>query len=200
MYVPKHYQAPDEATLLAFMQRYSFATLVTAPGGQPVANHLPFVVSKPAQGPLVLTSHMARANSQWQHLAGHPALVIFTEPHAYISPRHYEQAVNVPTWNYIAVHATATARLLPNAAEQYQVLEDMIAAYEPEYLAQWRELPATYKERMRQAIVPFELHVTDLQAKFKLSQNRSEQERHTIAAALGQSPADVERQLAGYMS
>ncbi|GAB3840482.1 FMN-binding negative transcriptional regulator [Hymenobacter jeollabukensis] len=200
MYIPNSFRGPqDQAAVVAFMQRYSFATLVTAAAGPPTATHLPFTVRHSAAGEVVLTAHLARANAQWRELTAGPALVIFSEPHAYVSPRHYEQAQNVPTWNYIAVHAYGPVQLLEAEADKRRVLEDLIEATEPDYLPQWQGLPAGYQQRMLGAIVAFELTVKDLQAKYKLSQNRTAQEQQNLAAALAQSPDNLTRQLAGYL-
>lgn len=201
MYIPKPFRGPeDQAAVVAFMRRYSFATLVTAAAdAPPTATHLPFTVRQMPAGEVVLAAHLARANPHWRELTAGPALVIFAEPHAYVSPGHYEQAQNVPTWNYIAVHATGPVQLLAAEAAKRQVLEDLIEANEPAYLPQWQALPAEYQQRMLGAIVAFELTVTDLQAKYKLSQNRTAQEQRNVAAAFAQSPDDLARQLAAYM-
>nr|WP_262902615.1 FMN-binding negative transcriptional regulator [Pontibacter aydingkolensis] len=88
-----------------FMREFSFATLVTIQDNKPFATHLPFVVENRNEQ-LILQTHVAKQNPQWKDLkAGQEALVIFQEPHAYISPALYEKQLNVPTWNYCAVHA-----------------------------------------------------------------------------------------------
>ncbi|WP_400190518.1 FMN-binding negative transcriptional regulator [Hymenobacter sp. B81] len=200
MYIPRHFQGPEEPTVLVdFMQRHSFATLVTAASGLPVATQLPFTARLSAAGQVVLTAHLARANPQWRELTAGPALVIFSEPHAYVSPRHYEQTQNVPTWNYIAVHAYGSAQLLETESARRQVLEDLIQANEPEYLPQWQALAPDYQQRMLGAIVAFELTATDLQAKYKLSQNRTPAEQRALAAAFAHSGNASARQLADYM-
>lgn len=202
MYIPRHFQPADAepAALLAFMRRYSFATLVTAaPGAAPVATHLPFSAELAADGQLTLSAHLARANPQAQQLTHGPALVIFSEPHAYVSPRYYEQEQNVPTWNYIAIHAYGSVRLLPNEADQRRVLEALIEANEPEYLPQWQGLAPSYQQRMLRGIVAFELPVEEVQAKYKLSQNRTPLEQATIAEAFRRSPDPLARQLTAYM-
>lgn len=201
MYIPRHFQPPaDHAAVLAFMRRYSFATLVTAaPGAPPQATHLPFSVALDDDEQVVLSAHLARANPQWQQLTAGPALVIFSEPHAYVSPRHYAEAQNVPTWNYIAVHAYGPVRLLPEEADQRRVVEALIEANEPGYLPQWRGLDPAYQQRMLRGIVAFELPVTDLQAKYKLSQNRAPQEQATLTEAFHHSPDPLVQQLAEYM-
>ena len=104
MYIPKINLAPDEAEVIQFMQRFSFATIITAKNNYPIATHLPFLVQK-KEDKIILQSHFALANSQWKEIEKDEILVIFSEPHAYISASNYDTKENVPTWNYISVHA-----------------------------------------------------------------------------------------------
>jgi transcriptional regulator len=127
-------------------------------------------------------------------------LVIFTEPHAYISPSHYETEIVVPTWNYIAIHAYGVATLLESVEQKAELLKHTIEAFEPGYYQQWQKLPDDYKSRMMNGIVAFEIEVTDLQAKKKLSQNRTKTERENIINSLGQSVDSNIRDIADYMS
>ncbi len=185
MYIPQRFQFSERAELVAFMRAYSFATIITVgEGGRVVASHLPFVVEETAAGEILLTSHFARANAQWCSLETGEVLVVFAEPHAYISPQHYEKTLNVPTWNYVAVHAYTSARLIREEGEVFAVLEKMIQQYEANYQKQWSMLPQDYKDGLAKGIMAFELRVTDLQASRKLSQNKTENERQRIAQAL----------------
>jgi transcriptional regulator len=112
----------DKQEAVDFMQKYSFATIVTVENGIPSATHLPFIIDKRGDQ-VVLISHFAKANHQSADVFGCTALVIFTEPHAYISPAHYEKEQNVPTWNYLAVHAYGKATLIDEKVQVTQVLE-----------------------------------------------------------------------------
>ena len=199
MYTPTNYTAQNQAELIAFMQRYSFATVVTADAGLPVATHLPLVVSVQNEQ-IRISGHFAKANMQWQQLEkAKQVLMIFNEPHAYISPRHYDKEQSVPTWNYFAVHAYGSARLITDEAQGFAVLNDMIQTYEPEYQAQWDLLPDAYKLKMLNGIVPFVIVVDDLQASKKLSQNRSDTEKQRIITSLAASDDSNERAIAAYM-
>lgn len=104
MYIPNHYAIPHQAESIAFMKQYSFATLVTVKEGFPTATHLPFTISQKEEK-ILLRSHFAKANFQWKEIEESSCLVIFSQPNAYISPKYYEKELNVPTWNYVAVHA-----------------------------------------------------------------------------------------------
>lgn len=199
MYTPKHFQLTNEQEAISFMQRYSFATIVTATDNVPFATHLPFLVSK-RDDKIILSSHFAKANPQAAEIIGKEILVIFTEPHAYISPKHYEKETNVPTWNYIAVHAYGKATFLPEGEQTADLLVQMISNYEADYLTQWNSLSDEYKQRMMKGIVAFEIIVDDLQGKQKLSQNRTVTERESIINALGKSTDTTEAEIAKYMS
>lgn len=189
----------DKQEAISFMQKYSFATIVTVTNGIPSATHLPFIIEQRGDT-VVLISHFAKANHQSADVFGCTPLVIFTEPHAYISPAHYEKELNVPTWNYLAVHAYGKATLIDNKAQVAQILEKTISFYEADYLKQWNSLPDDYKSKMMNGIVAFEIVVDDLQGKSKLSQNRTEQERNNIISALAKSADKNEQEIADYMA
>jgi transcriptional regulator len=198
MYIPKINLLDDKQEAIAFMQRYSFATIVTVNDSTPTATHLPFVVSL-RDDELVLTSHFAKANPQANELLGGNSLVIFAEPHAYVSPKHYESQQNVPTWNYIAVHAYGKTTLIESIEEKAQLLEQTIRFYEDDYLEQWNNLSDDYKLKMMKGIVGFEIVVTELQGKKKLSQNRTEVEKARIINDLDKSDGSAAKAIADYM-
>lgn len=198
MYIPKINLLTDRAEIISFMKQFSFATIVTAKDGLPVASHLPFMVSI-KEDTVFLTSHFAKANEHWQHIEENAVLVIFSEPHAYISPTHYDNELNVPTWNYIAVHAYGTGTLITDTKATFEVLEATIDTYETIYRQQWNALPEDYKLKMSKGIVAFEVRVTDLQAKQKLSQNRSDKERKKIIETLLKSSNTNEKLMATFM-
>ncbi len=194
MYTPKLNLITDQQEAASFMQQFSFATVVTVNNGIPSATHLPFVVSQ-RDGHIILTSHFAKVNPQAVEIFGCKPLVIFTEPHAYISPRHYESEQNVPTWNYIAVHAYGTASIIDSPEAKAHLLEQTIQFYEADYLKQWNCLPQDYKLNMMKGITGFEIVVDELQGKKKLSQNRTETERANIITELSNSSLSAERML-----
>ncbi|MES2108356.1 MAG: FMN-binding negative transcriptional regulator [Bacteroidota bacterium] len=199
MYISSFNKFDGVEEAFAFMQRYSFATIITAKDDLPVATHLPFVVIK-VDDKLVLRSHFAKANPQAEDVVTGKSLVIFTEPHAYISPKNYEKEQNVPTWNYLAVHAYGNCTILDSEEQKASLLTETIKYYEADYLKQYDSLSDEYKQRMMKGIVAFEMVVDDLQAKKKLSQNRSEVEQANIIEHLGKSEDQNERDIARYMS
>lgn len=198
MYIPSTNQMNDRPEIVDFMRRFSFATIISTKQGTPVATHLPFV-TEDREGTLVLISHFARANDHWKYIENQTVLVIFTEPHAYISTAHYDKLLNVPTWNYVAVHAYGTVALMDGYEKTVAILEKTIDNYESAYQSQWNDFPDEYKMRMSKGIVAFELTVSDLQAKQKLSQNRSESEKQRIMAALAQSEDTNGKLIADFM-
>jgi transcriptional regulator len=175
MYTPGHFKVSDQSRLHEFMRRFSFATLISF-GPQPQISHLPFVVR--TEPTLLLVSHMARANPHWRSFAeACESLIIFQGPHAYVSPSLYESVQSIPTWNYSVVHAYGRAWVREDTAA---VLEEMIGFYDQAYLEQWNSLPDEYQEKMKSAIVAFEIQVERVEGKFKMSQNRSIRDQENI--------------------
>ncbi|GAB4124135.1 MAG: FMN-binding negative transcriptional regulator [Roseiflexaceae bacterium] len=189
MYIPRSFHEQCLEELLAFMQANSFITLVSVVDGVPYASHVPVAIREHT-GEVTLHGHLAKANPHWQHFGTGESLAIFTGPHAYISPTLYEKVESVPTWNYIAVHATGPVRSFQLADDQAALLASMellIQTYEHSYQQQWDSLSETFREGMLKGIVGFELQVAKLEGKYKLSQNRSMADRHSVARALLES-------------
>jgi transcriptional regulator len=195
MYIPRAFRNDNLDELVAFMQAHGFITLVSIREGAPFASHVPVAVRR--EGDVVtLHGHVARANPHWQAFGGSDTLAIFSGPHAYISPSHYERHENVPTWNYIAVHAWGPVRALhaaDDAGGLEQEVRTLIRAYDEAYEAHWESLSKRYREGMLQGVVGFTLMVTRLEGKYKLSQNRSVVDQHTVATALLSSDDAVTR-------
>jgi transcriptional regulator len=198
MYIPGHFKEEDHEQLIAFMREYNFASLVSVSGAKPIATHLPFVIRE-ENGKLFLVAHMAKANPQWETLSANEALVIFQGPHAYISPKHYEKQQNVPTWNYIAVHAYGNTRLISDSKELFALMETTIRSFESGFMSQWKDLSPSYVEGMLKAIVGFEIEVTKLEGKFKLSQNKTTTEQKNIIAELEDSKDPLKEGIASEM-
>lgn len=200
MYIPRHNQMPDKNEVIAFMNQYSFATIVSNHDGKITATHLPFVIEVKEDDEIIILGHFAKANPQWKSLEGQEVLILFTEPHAYISPRHYESKINVPTWNYIAVHAYGICKLVTDETLATEIIEKTIDTFESGYKAQWETLPKEYIKANLNAIVAFECIVYDLQAKKKLSQNKTENERKHIIDQFSQSKDMNEQTIAAWMN
>ena len=189
MYIPKAFREDDINTLHKLMREYGFATLITQHEGVPFATHLPFILDAQRGPNGTLLAHMARANPQWHHFASaQDVLVIFQGPHAYISPSWYEVELSVPTWNYAVVHAYGLPRLIEDQVKLYNLLKSLIHTHEAHFEKPWPfNLPDDYLQKMMHGIVGFEIEISRLEGKFKLSQNRTEAERENVIAALQES-------------
>lgn len=198
MYVPSHFSFTERAEIVSFMRRFNFAAVVSQVEGEPFATHLPFIVEERGEE-IWLQAHFAKANPQWRNLEGQMALVMFWEPHAYISPSLYSKELNVPTWNYAAVHAYGRAKLIHDEAAMFDLLEKQIQTYEAAYFEQWSRLPQDYKNAMLKGIVAFEMRVEKLEAKWKLSQNKPAQDRANVMAHLLESEDGTAREIGQMM-
>ncbi|AHF15383.1 FMN-binding negative transcriptional regulator [Niabella soli] len=200
MYIPAFNKMTDPDAIISFIKRFSFGTIITTEAtGRPVATHLPFLIEKTATG-LFLLSHFAKANPQWQQIAANKnILVIFSEPHAYISPTHYEQALSVPTWNYITVHLYGQGEVITDPQQVTELLDRTVENYEPAYKPTHDALPKDFIQKMSKGIVAFKIQVTDIQAKEKLSQNKTKREQEKIIRTLSASPLTTEQDIAKYM-
>jgi transcriptional regulator len=177
----------DTAKLVAFARAYPFATFVSAREGVPEATHLPVLVHE-RDGHLVLAAHMARANPHWRMFeTGGDALVIFQGPHAYVSPSWYEERLSVPTWDYLAVHARGPVKVL-EAADALHHVAELTSAHDPAEFERMRTLPHEWLETLVRGIVAFEVRVTSIEGRFKLSQNRTLAEQANVARELSSQP------------
>jgi transcriptional regulator len=199
MYISKLNQVSDRDQIVSFMKRFSFATIISTVDQVPQATHLPFTVVY-EDGIITLHAHFAKANSQWTNIERQKALVIFAEPHAYISPKHYDKLESVPTWNYYAVHAYGDCTLVQDRTEMVRSLEDMITTYEADYRVRWDSLSDSFKDKMLNGIVAFTMTVTEIQASQKMSQNKTVDEQHRIISELRASKDSSDTALAEYMT
>jgi transcriptional regulator len=200
MYTPAHFRLEGRAKIAAVIQANSFATLTTRGASGLTASHLPFLYDESAGPHGTLYAHLARANGQWKDFSGQPdaeALVVFQGEHGYISPTWYASYAtmqHVPTWNYEAVHAYGSPRVIEGEKRTVDILERTIRRYEAAGSTySVRRHPADFLARMVKAIVAFEIPVTRLEGKFKLSQNRTKADLAGAIAALEQAgdPASV---------
>jgi transcriptional regulator len=193
VYLPAAFRVDDRATLLAHAAGHPFATVVTAGPGGPAVSHLPLLVDA-ERG--VLQGHLARESEQLAHLeAGAVALAVFHGPHGYVSPSVYADPESVPTWNYVVVHARGRARVVDEAALR-AILAATVARFDA---TGWRL--STREETLRPlvaAIAGFEIAIERLEGKWKLSQNRSPEDRASVAAWLARGDASS-RELAEVM-
>jgi len=195
MYVPDAFREIRPEQLHDSMRQIGFATLVThGVQGDLDANHLPMLLEGN-----VLKGHVARANPVWKTGEG-AALAIFLGPHAYVSPGWYpskaETGKAVPTWNYISVHAKGRIRWIQDAGWLRAHVTALSQAHESPRPQPWtiEEAPENYITAMLRGIVGFELEITQLDGKYKLTQNRDEADRQAVADAYArEGRADMAR-------
>lgn len=172
MYNPRHFKCdnPDEA--FEFMDRYPFATLVSAAGGNPVISHLPLIPQSNGHK-IELIGHLARANPHWKVVAQSPTTAIFHGPHTFITPKWYAKN-DVPTWNYSAIHLTGTVELIENFDELEKCLKTLASHAEKHWPSGWNFfVPEDLRgDALSRAIVGIKIHVEQIDFKKKLSQNR----------------------------
>jgi transcriptional regulator len=202
MYIPPSFRVSDGATILSFIERYDFGTIVTSSASDGiVATHVPILVKRVGDR-VVLQGHVARANGHWRHFDGRTqALAIFHGPHGYVSPTWYTTAPAVPTWNYAVVHIHGR----PLATEDRQVasgiLEDLLRKYESHRARPYRteELDEKFYEAMLGRIVAFEMPMEKIESKFKLGQNRSKEDREGTINGLMAEGTPTAAALAAFM-
>jgi transcriptional regulator len=195
MYSPSYNRLEDRAELLEFMRANSFVVLITGTGGELHASHLPVQI-RVEKEQIILDMHMARANGQWKEFFDEEVMVVFSGPHAYVSPRWYEDQERVPTWNYAAVHAYGIPSIIAEKNLKYESQRRLVAMLDPQWLPRLDALRQEYVDNMLDGIVNFEIPVARLETRWKLSQNRSRQEQERIATQLERSSDSGERALA----
>lgn len=193
MYTPKSFEIKDRAVIKELIEENGFGLLVS-PGDPPEATHLPFLYAEGEGANGTLYTHLARNNPQWQALrTDQKVLAVFTGVHGYISPSWYEAKLSVPTWDYTAVHFHGLPELVEEPGEFRGLLERLVAFYEKHNGTSWSiDLPEDYLIKMMGAIVGVRIRITEVQAQFKLSQNRSVEEKKKVAAALRGKGPDYE--------
>lgn len=177
MYIPDSFDITDHNQLFEFIAANSFGQLVSTVEGRHFSSHIPFMVDEKKR---LLISHMAKDNPQWNCMAGQEVLVTFQEPHDYISPTWYASP-GVPTWNYQAVHIYGTAKILTEKDAITAILDDLTSCHESAYSTPWKP---EYSDKLLNHIVGIHIEISEIQGKFKLSQNRSDIDRHQVIRKL----------------
>lgn len=198
MYIPKQYRMEhDEAVQM--MKSNPFALLITTHENRPLATHIPVEIRE-EEGKIYVTGHIAYGNMQKNTLENNSdALLIFQGPHAYISSSWYERE-EVPTWDYLAVHAYGTARILA-WDELKSALDSMLTHYEShrEHGRLWDTFHPESLEKQMKGIVGFEIEVTSIQAAAKMSQNRNDTDYKSIVTELEKSNEQGDNQVAEWL-
>jgi transcriptional regulator len=198
IYLPDRFNERRQDLVHQIIEDHNFGTLITTIEGVASVSHLPFLLEKGNGNSGTLKGHMARANPQWRSFkSSSDGLVIFHGPHAYISPRWYApQSDNVPTWNYAVVHVTGSLSIIASEPLAFKAVAELAHKHDPG----WRiELTQEDRKAMMAEIVAFEMQIQSIVAKFKLSQNRNEADRRSIADNLAHSSHSHDRETAALM-
>jgi len=181
MYIPDAFSISDPVLITQFIRDYSFATLIHVVNHEPMISHVPLYLDHERN---VLVGHLARANPHSLWLDGHNATVIFHGPHDYISTALHASTQGVPTWNYAVVHVTGKSRVIVDEVNISTYMRLLMSQYEASPLDQIRF------DQMKIAIIFFEIQMTHVEAKFKLSQNRPKTDQARVIDAMSvQNPA-----------
>lgn len=202
MYIPSSFAETDIRKLHEFIDTHSFASLVTQGSTGAVASHLPLLLDREAGSQGKLIGHMARANAQWKDADGTEAFAIFHGPHAYISPTWYDDKNVVPTWNYVAVHVVGRLHIVSDRETLLQTLRDTVEKYEGGAAVPWSidEPDEQFLLGLLDSIVGFEIEITRIEGKWKLSQNHTPERRSRVIDTLKQTAGEQQHQIADLMS
>lgn len=199
MYIPKHYKENDIQEIKLFMLEHQFVTIITNDGDKPIATHVPINIHE-KNGEIYVTGHLAKNNDQWRLLnKASNVLIIFQGPHAYISSTWYEKE-DVPTWNYQSVHVYGDSRLL-SESELIEDLTYLLNKYEGhrDNGATWDNMSENTRKQIN-GIIGFEIEVKEIQAAYKLSQTRTEQDKNNIISKLKESGDHLDIAIAKIMN
>jgi transcriptional regulator len=201
MYLPKHFNAADEETVNKLIELNPFVTLLSYPkGSRPFINHLPIIFETSLDDKeRFLIGHMARRSPQWTHFKENSvATIIVHGPHTYITPNWYRSGRDVPTWNYAVAHIDGSVELVEDFKSQVQVLKKLTSFFEGHKPGAWKfELPEDLQDEaaLTSAIISFRFIINSVEAKFKLSQNRSAEDKTGVIQGLSERADDMSRSI-----
>ena len=177
MYVPKHFDITDKDEINSFIEANAFSQLISTFDGRLFSTHLPVLLSDDGDH---LLGHLARANPQWKQIDHQEVLVTLQGPHDYISPSWYNSP-GVPTWNYQAVHIYGKCRVIEEADRLKQIVDTLTAKFEATFDAPWQP---DYEASMLRGIVGLDIAISEIQCKYKLNQNRSDEDQNRVIETL----------------
>lgn len=206
MYLPAHFEMTDATILHDVIVKYPLGTWIVSNGHELVINHIPFLFEPDHGAHGALIGHVARANPVWTELnESTKSAVVFHAEQGYVSPNWYASKRSdgrvVPTWNYAVVHVHGTAKTIEDKEALLQIVSTLTNQHEANQAHPWKvpDAPGDYIDKLLGAIVGIEIQIESIQGKFKLSQNRSAQDRQGVIAGLQDSNNSVELALAKRM-
>jgi len=191
MYIPRHNEEKRVSVMQALMVSQPLATLVTLGASGLFASHIPMVLENDGSQFGVLKGHISRANPQWRDFVSTvDALAIFAGHQHYITPNWYpgtkEHGKEVPTWNYVVVHAYGPLKVIQDEHWLLTNVEKLTAIHEAGSPVPWKvsDAPEDFIKSQLKGIVGLELPIQRLEGKWKVSQNRTESERKGVIEGL----------------
>jgi transcriptional regulator len=186
MYLPTRFDCQDKVAIRSIIENNPLATIITCEQNEPFISHLPLVLEENEEKDWILVGHMARPNQHWKKIAGSTSTIIFHGPNAYITPKWYEHN-DVPTWNYATIHLKGVTTLISDTNGIELCLKKLSDVSEKNSSDPWDfwipdDLSGT--SQLSSAIVGFKISITEVKAKFKLSQNRSPKDLEGILKGL----------------
>lgn len=198
MYLPKHFSQAEEVRVRTLIQQNGFATILSFPKNErPFINHLPIIFSSTDGEEKILIGHIAKRNPQWTHFQENSdCTMIISGGHTYITPRWYKSGRDVPTWNYAVAHLHGKIELVEAFDEQVEILKQLTTHFEKQSSIPWEfELPDDLQDEtsLTSSIISFRFHIEKIDAKFKLSQNRSKEDRDGVIEGLSERSDDMSK-------
>lgn len=185
MHIPKLFEITDITIIEKFVKENGLATLITKGSDFPVGTHIPIDLEMNENGNKVLWGHISKANPQRKEFEkDENVLVIFLSPvHSYISSSWYNHP-NAPTWNYLSVHITGKLKII-EGEKLWESVRRLTNRYEQisKKPVSLDTLPVSVQKQMN-GIVGFEISIDKIEAAFKLSQNRNDEDFENIVKQL----------------
>jgi transcriptional regulator len=200
VYIPKAFEVSDKIKLYDFIKSNSFGILFSQEEYGPFATHLPFLIDDNKSETDVLLGHIAKPNPHWKNLNNKEVLVVFSGPHAYISPTWYNEDNTVPTWNYVAVHVYGTVRIIDEKEEMIELMEKTVNFYEASMPNPWNaQFDNKFIDGLMNGIVGFEISINKIEGKWKLNQNHSIERQQNLVNGLRTSNKYNSEEIASIM-
>jgi transcriptional regulator len=195
MYVPSNLKMESTEDAHEFIDEFSFGVVISK---SLEGTHLPFILNRNEEELGTLYGHFAKPNPQWKRLSGKEVLVIFSGPHAYISPTWYATSPAAPTWNYAAVHVYGMVEVL-NSTQAREVVEQTVDKYEPSLLAERNILTNEFVEKLLPGIVGIKITISRIEGKVKLCQQRVSEDQSGVVEGLQSVDSHGAKALVHYM-
>ncbi len=177
MYIPQHFEVTNREEIFAFIKANVFGQLISSVEGRLFSSHIPFSLSSDGRS---LICHIAKGNPQWKGIEDQEVLATFQGPHDYVSPAWYKSP-GVPTWNYQAVHVYGTPELVTEKERLRSIVNELTRVHESSLKQPWEP---EYNDSLLNIIIGIEIKITDIQCKYKLSQNRSKSDQAQVIKEL----------------